>query len=86
MKQFEESLASTESAFKEAQAEAKTLAKQTLEVERAIHTATEEIQASLLHCVLHALFRVKEDISSRLYNIVDRAHPLVHGLHTSYSV
>lgn len=45
MKQFEESLATTESALKEARGEGKTLAKQTLEMEHAIHTATEELQA-----------------------------------------
>ena len=47
IKQFEESLVATESAFKEAQAEGKALARQTLDSEKALHAATEDIQAGL---------------------------------------
>ena len=50
MKQFEESLATTESALKEAQAEGKALARQVLEVEKGMHAATEDIQAGLQNC------------------------------------
>ena len=48
MGQFEESIAATESALGEAQAETKALAKQTLDTEKAVHAAKEEIQARLL--------------------------------------
>ena len=67
MKQFEESLASTEGALKEARAEGKALTKQTLEVEQAIHAATEELQASQLYRAWQGLMRIRRYKSFRLH-------------------
>ena len=72
MKQFEESLATTDSALKEAHAEAKALAKQALGVEQAMHAATEEIQATNLHlCLLYRAGELKE-VSHEGYAGLDR--------------
>jgi len=47
LQRFEESLASTESALKAAQAESKALAKQQQDIEKNIRAAQDDIQAGL---------------------------------------